>query len=89
MIHQMYGKPKRTEVRVVFNSKRAKVMLRRPTAPQPGEVKIVFTLKPKHFSGNGAGGSGDFEENFDQNIQKLLAKPSNMHLTNLLKNGLA
>jgi len=54
LIQQMYGKTKRMEARAVFNSKKEKVMERRP--PEPGKVKIVFTLKSKHF----AGGSEDF-----------------------------
>jgi len=70
-------------VRAVFNSKKANVIVRRLTARQPGKVKIVFTLKPKHFSGNGA---GFLRKTFDKNFQKLLAKLCNMHMTSFVKN---
>jgi len=53
---------------------------RRPTSPQPGKVKIVFTLKPKHF----AEGSEDSEENHEEKFQKLLAKLSSMHMDNFV-----
>ena len=50
LLQQMYGKPiegKSVEVRTVFNSKKAKVMIRKNVKnSQPEEVKIVFTLKP-------------------------------------------
>ena len=62
----MYGKPtegyprgkapKSVEVRTVFNSEKAKVMIRKIVKISKGEnVKIVFTLKPKHFTETSAG----------------------------------
>jgi len=66
LLQEMYGKPtegyprgkapKSVEVRTVFNSEKAKVMIRKIVKISKGEnVKIVFTLKPKHFTETSAG----------------------------------
>jgi len=49
LVQQMYGKPKSVEVSgVVFNTKRAIVMIRKIVKKSmPEKVKIVFTLKPR------------------------------------------
>jgi len=46
LIQQMYGKAKTVEVRAVFNSKTAKVTIRKIVKKsKPEKVKIVFTLR--------------------------------------------
>jgi len=78
LLQQMYGKPiegKSVEVRTVFNSKKAKVMIRKNVKnSQPEEVKIVFTLKPIFF-GKGtertetSGDSVNSDENFEEQFE--------------------
>ena len=46
------------------------------------KVKIVFTLKPNHFTGDN---ENNFEENFEGNFQKLLTEFSCVHLDNFIK----
>ena len=59
---ELYGKPtegKSVEVRAIFNSKKAKVLLRNFFFnSKPEKVKIVFTLKPTFFT-EVSGTSGD------------------------------
>ena len=58
LLQEMYGIPKSVEMRAIYNSKNAEVMLRKIfKGPKPTKVKIVFTLKPKHFTAS----SGDSE----------------------------
>jgi len=73
-IQQMYDIPtagKSVEVRAVFYSKKAIVMIRKNVKnSQPEEVKIVFALKPIFF-GKGtesteiSGDSVKYDENFE------------------------
>ena len=74
LILQMYGKPtegKSVELGAVFNSKKAKVMIRKNVEnSQPEKVKIVFTLKPRFFgkgteSTETSGDSVNSDENFE------------------------
>ena len=56
LIQQMYGKPTEgltVEVKAVFNSKKAKVMIRtiiKNSKPEKVKVKVVFTFKPRFFA---------------------------------------
>jgi len=51
LIQTMYGKPKSFETRAVFDSKKAKIMVKKIVKnSKPKKVNIVFTLKPKQFS---------------------------------------
>jgi len=78
LIQQMYGKPETIQVRAVYNSKRAKVMIMKIVkTSKPEKVKVVFTQKPRFFSensGNGAkgaessGNSGDSDEKFEEHF---------------------
>ena len=47
----MYCAAKHVIVTAIFNSKQAKVMIRK-TGSKTKRVKIIYTLKPKHFSKN-------------------------------------
>jgi len=95
-MQEMFCKPKTVEVRVVVNSKKAKVMIRKIVKnSNPEKVKIVFTLKPRFFSGSDtkvAEGSGDTgytgntrdtgssDENFEVQFQKLLRRLSRLDM---------
>jgi len=61
----------------VYNSKKAKVTIRKIVKnSKPDKVKIVFTLKPKHFTGD----TGDKNKNFEIQFLTLLMKLSSMHI---------
>jgi len=66
-IQEMYGAPKNVVVTAIFNSKQAKVMIRKILqSSKTKKVKIIYTLKPKHFSKN--------LEISDESFQSLLQK---------------
>jgi len=81
LIQQMYDKPETIQVRAVYNSTRAKVMIRKLVKNSKSEkVEVVFTLKPRFFSensGNGAkgtessGNSGDSDENLRNILRNI------------------
>jgi len=79
----MHGKPQRLKVRAVFNSKKVKVRMRRP--PQPGNVKIISTLKKVFFRDGDNFDNGGGDENFEEQLQKLLTRLSNMNLSKLVE----
>jgi len=67
-VQEMYGAAKNVIVTVIFNSKKAKVMIKKiENDSKPKKVKIIFTLKPKHFSED----SDIFEESFKTLLKKL------------------
>jgi len=55
-IQEMYGAAKSVIVTALFNSKQAKVMIRKilkiEQSSKTKKVKIIYNLKPKHFSEN-------------------------------------
>jgi len=67
-VQEMYGAAKNVKVTAIFNSKKAKVMIKKiEKDSKPKEVKIVFTIKPKHFNE-----TGDIsEESFKILLKKL------------------
>ena len=61
----MYGVTKNAIVTAIFNSNKAKVMIRKiEKDTKTKRVKIIYTLKPKHFS----------EENISVELFKNLKK---------------
>ena len=66
-IQEMYGAAKNVIVMAIFNSKQAKVMIRKILqSSKTKRLKIIYTLKPKHFSEN--------LEISDESFQSLLKK---------------
>ena len=64
---EMHGAAKKVMVTAIFNSKQAKVMIRKILqGSKTKKVKIIYTLKPKHFSEN--------LEISDESFQTLLQK---------------
>ena len=68
-VHEMYGASKNVIVTEIFNSKKAKVMIRKiEKDSKPQNVKIIYTLKPKHFGKD----SDNSEESFKNLFKKLV-----------------
>ena len=95
-IQEMYGKIKTVEVRAIYNSKKAKIMIRMTVKPSKSKkAKIIFTLKPSFFSESIATGSetsgvtGDFEEQFveqfEVQFQKLLKRLCGLDMAKRIK----
>jgi len=57
--------------------------MRRP--PQPGNVKIISTLKKVFFRDGDNFDNGGGDENFEEQLQKLLTRLSNMNLSKLVE----
>ena len=67
-VKEMYGAAKHAIVTAIFNSNKAKVI--RKIGSKTKKVKIIYILKPKHFS----------EENIsDESFQSLLKKLAHMN----------
>jgi len=50
-VQEIYGAAKHVIVTAIFNSNKAKVMIRKiEKDTKTKRVKIIYTLKPKHFS---------------------------------------
>jgi len=50
-VQEMYGAAKHVIVAAIFNSNKAKVMIKKiDRGSKTKRVKIIYTLKPKHFS---------------------------------------
>jgi len=73
----MCGKPKTGVARAVFNSTKAKIMVRR--LPQPRRVKVVFTLKKRFIRDGDNFDNGGGDENFEKQFQKLQTWLANMN----------
>jgi len=69
-VHEMYGASKNVIVTEIFNSKKAKVMIRK-IGSKTKRVKIIYTLKQKHFS--------EDSEISDESFQTLLKKLTEMN----------
>jgi len=69
----MYGAAKHVIVTAIFNSNKAKVMIRKiEKDSKTKKVKIIFSLKPKHFS----------EENISvESFENLLKRLADMNHT--------
>jgi len=65
----MYGMANYVIVMAIFNSNKAKVMIKKKDS-KTKRVKIIYTLKPKHFSK----GSEISEQSFKILLKKWLAK---------------
>jgi len=66
-IQEMYGAARNVIVTAIFNSKQAKVMIRKiKQSSKTKRVKIIYTLKPKHFC--------EDSEISDESFQSLLKK---------------
>jgi len=64
-VQETYGVTKNAIVTAIFNSNKAKVMIRKiEKDTKTKRVKIIYTLKPKHFS----------EENISEESFKILLK---------------
>jgi len=70
-VRQMYGAAKHVIVTAIFNSNKAKVMIKNiKKDSKTKKVEIIYTLKPKHFS----------EENIsDESFQSLLKQLAQMN----------
>jgi len=70
-VREMYGAAKHVIVTAIFNSNKAKVMIKNiKKDSKTKKIKIIYTLKPKHFS----------EENIsDESFQSLLKKFAQMN----------
>jgi len=67
----MYGAAKHVIVTAIFNSNKAKVMIKKIEKDSKAKrVKIIYTLKPKHFDK----GSDISEESFKILLNKLADK---------------
>jgi len=67
-VQEMYGVAKHVIVMAIFNSKKSKVMTRKIEKDSKTKmVKIIYTLKPKHFSED----SDISEESFENLLKKL------------------
>jgi len=70
-VQEMYGAAKSVIVMAIFNSKKAKVMIRKILqSSKTKKVKIIYTLKPKHFS--------EKLEISDESFHSLLKKVAEM-----------
>ena len=70
-VQEMYGSAKKLIVTAIFNSNKAKVMIKNiKKDSKTKRVKIIYTLKPKHFS----------EENISvESFENLLKKLAHMN----------
>jgi len=67
-VQEMYGATKHVIVTAIFNSKQAEVMIRKILqGSKTKKVKIIYTLKPKHFSED----LNISEESFKNLLKKL------------------
>ena len=67
-VHEMYGVAKKVIDTAIFNSKKSKVMIRKiEKDSKTKRVKIIYTLKPKHFSED----SDISVESFENLLKKL------------------
>ena len=68
-VQDMYGAAKNIIVTAIFKSKKSNVMIRKiEKGSKPKKVKIIYTLKPKHFSED-----SDISEQSFKNLFKKLA----------------
>jgi len=68
-VQEMYGAAKHVIVTAIFNSNKAKVMIRKiEKDTKTKRVKIIYTLKPKHFSED-----SDISDESFKNLLKRLA----------------
>ena len=68
-VQEMYGIAKHVIVTAIFNSNKAKVMIRKlEKDTKTKRVKIIYTLKPKHFSED-----SDIADKSFKNLLKKLA----------------
>ena len=73
LIQEIYGKPKPALAIAVFNSKNAKVMVKETIKnSKPENIKIVFTLKPRHFPDNT---NSIPEESFQRFLTRIAGRP--------------
>ena len=67
-VQELHGAAKNVTVTSIFNSKTSKVMIRKiEEDSKTKQIKIIYTLKPKHFSGD----SDISEESFKNLLKKL------------------
>jgi len=67
-VQEMYGAAKHVIVTAIFNSNKAKVMIKNiKKDSKTKRVKIIYTLKPKHFSED----INISEESFENLLKKL------------------
>jgi len=67
-VQEMYGAAKNVIVTAIFNSNKAKVMIKKiEKDAKTKRVKIIYTLKPKHFSED----SHISDESFQSLLKKL------------------
>jgi len=67
-VQEMYGTAKHVIVTAIFNSNKAKVMIKNVKKDSKTKrVKIIYTFKPKHFSED----SNISEESFENLLKKL------------------
>ena len=70
-VQEMYGAAKNVIVTAIFNSNKAKVMIRKiEKDTKTKRVKIIYTMKPKHFSEN--------SDISNKSFQSLLKKLTDM-----------
>jgi len=70
-VQEMYGAAKHVIVTAIFNSNKAKVMIKKiEKDTKTKRVKIIYTLKPKHFS--------EDSDNSGESFQSLLKKLADM-----------
>jgi len=86
----MYRIPKCVEVRAIYNSKKAKVMLRKIFKDfKRTKVKIVFSLKSKNFTGNSADTISDKTNSVsEQSFNKLLDKLTHIKMEHFRQESL-
>ena len=66
-VQEMYGEARNGFVTAIFNSKQAKVMIRKILrSSKTKRVKTIYTLKPKHFN--------EDQDISDESFQSLLKK---------------
>ena len=80
-VQEMYGAEKNVIVTAIFNSNKAKFMIRKiEKDSKTKRVKIIYTLKPKHF-----GEDSDISEESFKNLQIFLKNRLKIFLKNRLK----
>jgi len=68
----MYGAAKHVIVTAIFNSNKAKLIIKTmKKESKTKRVKIIYTLKPKHFS--------DYSDISDESFETLLKKLADMN----------
>jgi len=71
-VREMYGAAKHVIVMAIFNSNKAKVTIKKiEKDTKTKRVKIIYTLKPKHF--------GEDSDISDESFQSLLKKLDDMN----------